>query len=42
MPRRWVLFVGFVARMEGTRLPKCVMSKELVRGARLRGEQEKE
>ena len=31
--RRWVLFAGFVARMEGTRLPKCVMFGELVGGA---------
>ena len=25
MPRRRILFAGFVARMEDTRLPKCVM-----------------
>ena len=28
--RRRILFAGFVARMEDTRLPKCVMSAELV------------
>ena len=26
--RRWILFAGFVAHMEGTRLPKCVMSEK--------------
>ena len=31
--RRRILFAGFVARMEGTRLPKCVMFGEMV-GAR--------
>ena len=31
--RRRILFVGFVARMEDTRLPKCVMFVELVGGA---------
>ena len=31
--RRWILFAGFVARMEDTRLPKCVMFGEMV-GAR--------
>ena len=31
--RRRILFAGFVARMEGTRLPKCVMFGDLV-GAR--------
>ena len=31
--RRWILFAGFVARMEDTRLPKCVMFVELVEGA---------
>ena len=30
MRRRRILFVGLVARMEVTRLPKCVMLKELV------------
>ena len=33
MRRRWILFVGFVARMEDTRLPKCVMFGELMGGA---------
>ena len=31
--RRWILFAIFVARMEDTRLPKCVMFGELVEGA---------
>ena len=31
--RRWILFVGFVACMEDTRLPKCVMFGEMVGGA---------
>ena len=31
--RRWILFAGFVARIEDTRLSKCVMFGELVRGA---------
>ena len=31
--RRWILFAGFVARMEDARLPKCVMFGELVGGA---------
>ena len=31
--RRRILFAGFVARMEDTRLPKCVMFGELVGGA---------
>ena len=31
--RRWILFAGFVARMEDTRLPKCVMFGEMVGGA---------
>ena len=31
--RRWILFAGFVARMEDTRLPNCVMFGELVGGA---------
>ena len=30
--RRQILFAGFVARMEDTRLPKCVMFGEVVRG----------
>ena len=40
--RRWVLFAGFVARMEGTRLPKCVMFGEMIGGAGCVGCQEKE
>ena len=41
---RWrrILFAGFVARVEGTRLPKCVMSGEMVGGAGCVGGQEKE
>ena len=31
--KRRILFAGFVARMEDTRLPKCVMLGELVGGA---------
>ena len=31
--RRRVLFAGFVARIEDTRLPKCVMLGEMVGGA---------
>ena len=31
--RRQILFAGFMARMEDTRLPKCVMFGELVGGA---------
>ena len=40
--RRRILFAGFVARMEDTRLPKCVMFVELVGGAGCVGDQEKE
>ena len=40
--RRRILFAEFVARMEDTRLPKCVMFEELVRGADCMGGQEKE
>ena len=40
--RRWILFAGFVARMEDTRRPKCVMFGELVGGAGCLGGQEKE
>ena len=40
--RRRILFAGFVARMEDTRLPKCVMFGELVGGAGCLGGQEKE
>ena len=40
--RRRILFAGFVARMEDTGLPKCVMFGELVGGAGCVGGQEKE
>ena len=40
--KRRILFGGFVARMEDTILPKCVMFGELVRGAGCVGGQEKE
>ena len=40
--RRRILFAGFVARMEDTRLPKCIMFAELVGGAGCVGRQEKE
>ena len=40
--RGQILFAGFVARMEDTRLPKCVMFGELVGGAGCLGGQEKE
>ena len=40
--RRRILFAGFVARMENTRLPKCVMFGEMVGGAGCVGGQEKE
>ena len=33
MRRKRILFVGFVVRMEDTRLPKCVIIGELVGGA---------
>ena len=36
------MFAGFVARMEDTRLPKCVMFGEMVGGASCGGGQEKE
>ena len=39
--RRRILFAGFVARMEDTRLPKCVMIGEVVGGAGCVGGQEK-
>ena len=42
LPRRRILFAGFVARMEDTRLPKCVMFGEIVGGAGCVGSQEKE
>ena len=40
--KRQILFAGFVARMEDTRLPKCAMFRELVGGAVPAGGQEKE
>ena len=40
--RRRILFAGFVARMENTRLPKCVMFGEMVGGTGCGGGQEKE
>ena len=40
--RRRILFAGFVTRMEDTRLPKCVMFRELAGGAGCVGGQEKE
>ena len=40
--RRRILFVGFVARMEDTRLPKFMMFVEMVGGAGCVGGQEKE
>ena len=40
--RKRILFAGFVARMEDTRLPKCVMFGEMVEGAGCVGDQEKE
>ena len=40
--KRRILFAGFVARMDDTRLPKCVMFGELVGGAVSFGGQEKE
>ena len=40
--RRRILFAGFVARMEDTRLPKCAMFGEMVRGAGCVGGQENE
>ena len=39
--RRQILFAGFVARMEGTGLPKCVMFGEMVGGVGCVGGQEK-
>ena len=40
--KRRIPFAGAVARMEDTRLPKCVMFGELVGGAVSSGGQEKE
>ena len=40
--KRRILFAGFVARMEDTRLPKCVMFGELVGGSDSSAGQEKE
>ena len=42
MHRRRIQFAGFVARMEDTRLPKCVMCGEVVEGAGCVRGQEKE
>ena len=42
LPRRRILFAGFMARLEDTRLPKCVMFGEMVGGAGCAGGQEKE
>ena len=39
--RKRILFAGFVARIEDTRLPKCGMFGELVEGAGCVGDQEK-
>ena len=39
--KRRILFAGWVARMEDTRLPKCVMFGELVGGAGFAGGQGK-
>ena len=36
------MFAGFVARIEDTRLPECVMLGELVGGAGCVGDQKKE
>ena len=40
--RRRILCAGFVAHMEDTRLPKCVMFGEIMGGAGCVGSQEKE
>ena len=40
--KRRILFAGFVARMENTKLSKCVMFGELVWGTVSSGGQEKE
>ena len=42
MRRGWILLAGLVARMQGTRLPKCVVFGELVGGAGFAGGQGKE
>ena len=39
--RKRILFAGFVARMEDTKLPKCEMFGESMRGAGCVGGQEK-
>ena len=41
MSKKQILFAGFVARMEDTRLPKCVMFGKLVGSAGSAGGQEK-
>ena len=42
MRRRRILFAGFGGRIEDTRLPKCVMFRELVVGAGWVSDREKE
>ena len=42
MHRRRILLAGFLACMENTRLPKCVMFREVMGGAGCVREQEKE
>ena len=42
MRRRRILFAGFVAHMEGTRLQKCVMFRKLVEDAGCVWRKEKE
>ena len=42
MRRTRILFAGFVARVEDTRLPKCVMFGEFLGDAECVGGQEKE
>ena len=39
--RRQIVFAGFVARMEDTRLPKCVIFRELMGAAGCVGGQER-
>ena len=41
MRRRRILFAGFVARMEDTRLPNCAMFRRMKGGAGCVGGQEK-
>ena len=42
MHRRWILFMGFVAHIEDTRLPKCLEFGEVMRGTGCVRGQEKE